>query len=162
MEYLKRREFLWLSTAGIAIAGCGKSEELEKKDSGRSQMKYVRLYVGPDGESHFEDVELEMPMGDIGTANVPRVAISQPFSVSKILFIRVEVGLPEQRDVSWHTAPDRRFVIWLEGESEQEASDGEIRRFGPGDVFLAEDTTGKGHRSRNLSDGLLAMIPLTQ
>jgi hypothetical protein len=34
-----------------------------------------------------------------------------------------------------------------------EVSDGEIRRFGPGDVTLVEDVTGKGHITRSLGGG---------
>jgi hypothetical protein len=33
-----------------------------------------------------------------------------------------------------------------------QTSNGEVRRFGPGDVVLLEDTTGKGHRSRVVGD----------
>ena len=36
----------------------------------------------------------------------------------------------------------------LEGEMGIETSDGTVRRFGPGDVFPAEDTTGRGLISR--------------
>ncbi len=102
-----------------------------------------------------------MPLGDLGTANVPKIGISQAFNAEKSFFVRVEANRPEQREVGWHTAPDRRFVLWLKGESEQIASDGDVRSFGPGDVGLFEDTTGKGHRSLNLSDALLAFIPLS-
>jgi hypothetical protein len=33
---------------------------------------------------------------------------------------------------------------------EVEASDGEVRRFGPGEAVLVEDTGGKGHITRNV------------
>jgi uncharacterized cupin superfamily protein len=36
----------------------------------------------------------------------------------------------------------------LDGEVEIEAGDGTKRRFGTGDVLLAEDTAGRGHISR--------------
>jgi hypothetical protein len=36
--------------------------------------------------------------------------------------------------------------------SRHEASDGAVRQFGPGDIFLCEDTEGKGHTSRVLGD----------
>jgi len=39
-------------------------------------------------------------------------------------------------------------VLWLTGEVEFETSDGDIRRLPPGSVVLAEDTTGKGHITR--------------
>ena len=48
----------------------------------------------------------------------------------------------------WHVAPRRQYVINLSGHSEVEISDGTKLRFGPGDIFLADDTTGRGHISR--------------
>jgi len=36
----------------------------------------------------------------------------------------------------------------LEGKVDIEIGDGTVRRFGPGDILLAEDTTGRGHISR--------------
>ena len=52
---------------------------------------------------------------------------------------------------SWHTAPHRQYVITLSGTLEFETRDGS-RFLGPGDVLLAEDTTGGGHRWRLLDD----------
>ena len=37
------------------------------------------------------------------------------------------------------------------GELEVQVSDGEIRRFRPGDVVLVEDSRGKGHTTRVVS-----------
>ena len=50
----------------------------------------------------------------------------------------------------------------LSGEWEVTASDGESRRFAAGDALLVEDTTGKGHSSRVISEegSVAAMIEL--
>ena len=48
----------------------------------------------------------------------------------------------------WHNAPARQYVVMLEGSVEVQVGDGTRRRFGPGAVLLAEDTTGRGHKSR--------------
>jgi hypothetical protein len=37
---------------------------------------------------------------------------------------------------------------------EIECGDGDKRRFGPGDVYLADDLTGEGHRHREISGPL--------
>ncbi len=34
-----------------------------------------------------------------------------------------------------------------------ETTDGTVRRFGPGDLVLLEDTSGGGHVTRNTGDG---------
>ena len=39
-------------------------------------------------------------------------------------------------------------MINLDGAVELEVGDGTRRVLGPGDVLLAEDTTGRGHKSR--------------
>jgi hypothetical protein len=62
----------------------------------------------------------------------------------------------------WHPTPSRQIIFYLAGEIEAEASDGEMRRFGPGSITLVEDTTGKGHRSRVVGEDavLLAVVQL--
>ena len=49
----------------------------------------------------------------------------------------------------WHTGPARQFVITLTGHSEVEVSGGVHVAAGPGHINLIEDTTGKGHVTRN-------------
>jgi len=53
-------------------------------------------------------------------------------------------------------------VVTLAGEAEVEASDGEVRRIGPGFILLADDLTGKGHitRGAGTADRLSLFIPL--
>jgi len=48
--------------------------------------------------------------------------------------------------------PDRQFVITLEGCVDITVGRNTTRRFGPGDVLLAEDTTGRGHISRAVNN----------
>ena len=40
-----------------------------------------------------------------------------------------------------HRAPRRQFIINLSGQSEIEISDRTKRRFGPGDIFLVDDSS---------------------
>ena len=117
-------------------------------------MKYARIFTGTDGLSHFEDVELDLK--DDGRAT----ELSEVFGATGISFRRTK----PQYDVDWHPAPRRQFVINLEGEVEITASDGEVRRFGPGSVMLADDTTGKGHQSKHVgtSDRYSIFVHLPQ
>ncbi|HXG35730.1 MAG TPA: hypothetical protein VNL15_02045 [Dehalococcoidia bacterium] len=94
--------------------------------------KYTRLYSGDDGESHFEDVSVEQ-----GGVPPPEAARTVSFRVS-------EPGKVED----WHNSPYRHYVITLSGEAEIEVGDGTTRRFGPGDIILGEDLTGRGHVTR--------------
>ncbi|HEV2827815.1 MAG TPA: hypothetical protein VGW76_09440 [Pyrinomonadaceae bacterium] len=46
----------------------------------------------------------------------------------------------------------RNLFVVISGEWEIEASDGTTRLFSPNSVLLVEDLTGKGHRSRVISN----------
>ena len=113
-------------------------------------MKVTRIYTGPDNESHFEDLEIPFR----GTS--PDRRRSESLKAVEITFTE------SNSTMDWHPAPCRQFVITLEGEAEIEIGDGTKRRFGPGDVLLAEDTTGRGHITRLLNDRprRSAFIPL--
>ena len=47
----------------------------------------------------------------------------------------------------WHIAPRRQYIITLSGEAEIGLKDGTVHGLGSGDVNLAEELTGFGHRS---------------
>ena len=53
-------------------------------------------------------------------------------------------------DYNFHNAPQKRYLILIDGAIEIETTLGENRSFQAGDVLLLEDTEGKGHRTRNL------------
>lgn len=100
-------------------------------------MKIVRLYTGADNESHFEDVDVEL-------SNAGRFQASALQPADGIVFR----SAPPNHFSDFHPVPKRQYVITLSGQVEIETGDGAIRRFGPGDVMLAEDTTGRGHITR--------------
>ena len=51
-------------------------------------------------------------------------------------------------------------MITLSGRAELEVADGKKIAAGPGQINLIEDTTGKGHITRNLEDRIVITIPL--
>jgi quercetin dioxygenase-like cupin family protein len=59
---------------------------------------------------------------------------------------------PPSHHSDYHPAPRRQYVITLAGQVEIETGDGTVRRFGAGDVMLAEDNTGRGHITRVVGD----------
>jgi hypothetical protein len=109
-------------------------------------MNYVRLFAGPDGESHFEDVTVELaPVGEYARG-VPKVFLSTPRLSTSLSFLSGPPGWVGD----FHPAPRRQFMIKLAGQTEMVSSDGERRQIGPGTALLLEDTSGKGHYSRVL------------
>jgi quercetin dioxygenase-like cupin family protein len=102
-------------------------------------FKVTRIYADAAGESRFEDVSY--PLTDGG----PIGYLSEKVKVQNLIFRKVPPGYDDL-----HNAPQRQYVILLDGAVEIEISTGEKRVFNPGDILLMEDTTGKGHRSRNV------------
>jgi len=120
-------------------------------------LKFVRLYADSTGESHFEDLEIEFkPVNYAPPA--PSLNISEFTPATHYGFLSAPPGWYGD----WHPTPKRQLFLYLAGEVEAKASDGEVRIFGPGSIILAEDTTGKGHTSRVIGsiDALMAVIPL--
>jgi hypothetical protein len=115
-------------------------------------VKYFRIYADAGGESHFEDVDVELSEQARGSD------LSVLYPASGVIFRRS----PADQFIDWHPAPRRQFVVTLSGTAEVEASDGEVRRIGPGTVMLAEDTTGRGHitRGTGTEERLSLFIPL--
>ncbi len=104
-------------------------------------MRITRIYTGDDGESHFED--LEVPMVDRGD---PIGLISKLQDATGVIFRETEGDY----DYGFHNAPRRQYVINLDASVEIEIGDGTKRILGPGEILLAEDTTGRGHISRSV------------
>ena len=104
------------------------------------KFSLTRLYSDANGDSHFEEVAVPMEeKGDIG-------ALSEALPAKAIIFREVEPSY----DYDFHTAPQKQYIILLEGEIQIETSLGKIKKFNAGDILLVEDTTGKGHRTKNL------------
>ena len=104
-------------------------------------MKVVRIYTGPDKQSHFEEVDLPFATGEGSEATPLRAARG-------VRFNRYQPGFR----IDWHCAPQRQYVVNLAGRAEIEIGDGTVLRLGPGDVLLAEDLTGQGHITRVVGD----------
>src|SRR3954467_3290822 len=101
----------------------------------------TRVYSDRNGDSHFEDIEI--PLKEAG--NVGR--LSEAFPANGVVFREVEPSY----DWNFHTAPQKQYIILLDGEIEIETSLGDKRNFKAGEVLLVEDTTGKGHKTRNIN-----------
>src|ERR1700712_265086 len=103
-------------------------------------FRVTRIYSDTNGDSHFENIEI--PLNEAG--NVGRLSAELP--VKGIVFREVDPSY----DWDFHTAPQKQYIILLDGEIEIETSLKEKRIFKAGEVLLVEDTTGKGHKTRNL------------
>lgn len=101
-------------------------------------MKIASIYSGSDGESHFRDAEIPTAISDGDMPHSKHIRIGEVF---------LRAGVLETKESKWHCASRRQYVFILAGEMTIEVGDGSKRRFGPGDIFLAEDLAGHGHLS---------------
>ena len=112
-----------------------------------TSVTVTRIYTGPDGLSHAEEIELDTTRG-----------VSELIDATGVQFSSRAPGPASD----WHTGPRRQFVITLSGRGELEVSGGTKIALGPGQINLIEDTTGKGHITRNLGpeNRIVVTIPL--
>ena len=114
-------------------------------------MNAIRIYSDGEGESHFEDIELDLVPLAVGEL---RTSSTENWPASTVQFRQVD----DDFESGFHTAPKRRVVINLAGLSELEVSSGERRVVGPGTVQLVEDTTGRGHKAAKTTGKPLQML----
>lgn len=124
-------------------------------------MKYTRIYADADGESHFEDVDVQLQEVDFAPP-APPLSLSSFKPATQYGFVVFSADRYSDWHDSWHPTPQRQLFFVVSGIGEVEVSDGEVRRFGPGSVVLLEDTTGKGHRNKagSSDDVLTAVVQL--
>lgn len=92
-----------------------------------------KLYTGPDNASHV--LEGSVTQGDRADAIAVYFKESAPHA-----------------SLEWHTAPETQYVITLSGTLEFTTRDGETFILRPGDVLLATDDAGSGHKWRLIDD----------
>lgn len=105
-------------------------------DGTRSFTRIVRI---GDGESAFEDAEIPLA-GQSVADGMPDMSVGGLPSAGGVSFLRSAAF-----DSAPHPAPREQWVVMLRGIIEVRVSDGSARRFGPGDLVLAADTSGAGH-----------------
>jgi quercetin dioxygenase-like cupin family protein len=105
-------------------------------------IRCVRIWSGDDGNSCFEEGSIDLAdsaRGDLLSGKATAASISFQETKSGGTF-------------AWHDAPMRQFVITLSGTLDFQTRRGEHFTIRPGDVLLAEDTTGSGHSWRLVDD----------
>lgn len=108
-------------------------------------MNVTRFYATENGESRF--VEIDIPIEQAQRdADGNTLRLSNSYPSPSVRFADLPAGMVQ----SWHNAPARQIVVVLSGELEVGTSDGQTRRWGAGEAFLADDVTGKGHTTRTI------------
>ena len=151
-----RSKSTWFIAAGvpgllvlIAAAQSGREGVGAQK---RKPVLITRLYTGPDGQTHAEEIEAKFTPGGANDA----------FKLMGIAGGELHRA-PAGRVSDWHTAPRRQYIITLSGRGELEVAGGKKIPVEPGQIELVEDTTGKGHITRVVGsqDRVTLQLPLS-
>jgi AraC-like ligand binding domain len=105
-------------------------------------IRCVRIWTAKDGNSQFEEGTIDLPKGERGDILGDRIVSSS------ISFRETKSG----GTFAPHDAPTRQFVITLSGTLEFKTANNQTFIIRPGDILLAEDTTGTGHSWRLVDD----------
>ncbi len=105
-------------------------------------IRCVRIWTGDDGNSHFEEGSIALSDGQRGDL------LSGKTNTTTVSFQETRSG----GTFAWHDAPVRQFVITLSGTLDFQTRQNEHFTIHPGDILLAEDTTGSGHSWRLLDE----------
>ena len=96
-------------------------------------IRAFKLYTGPDNASHV----LEGTVADTMSIDVVHIHFKET---------------PAHSSYDWHEAPEKQYVITLSGTLEFTTRDGETFVLEPGDVLVADDNVGSGHKWRLIDD----------
>lgn len=98
------------------------------------------------GDSYFEDISIPLKSVQI-VANTPELFVSSSQAAQHLFAIN-----PSHWEGEMHVAPQRQYVIILSGCLEVTTSKGDTRQFKTGNIVLAEDVTGRGHKTVTIGD----------
>jgi quercetin dioxygenase-like cupin family protein len=151
-----RLKAMWLIAAGLtSLFVLVLSAQNGRVAGGSEKHKAVfitRLYTGPDGQTHSEEIEAKFTPG----------SGNDVFKMMSSTGAELHRAAPG-RVSDWHNAPRRQYVITLSGTGELEVAGGKKIPVGPGHIELVEDTTGKGHITRvtGTEERVTLQIPLS-
>lgn len=96
-------------------------------------VRAYRLYTGTDGNSHVQT----------GSIDLQAAVAADSITFSET---------PAHSSLDWHNDPVPQYVITLSGTLEFTTRTGETFVVRPGEVLIAQDHTGTGHRWRLTDD----------
>ena len=105
-------------------------------------IRCVRLWTGEDQNSHAEEGFIDLEPGARGDF------LTGKLGTSHASFQETRSG----GTFEWHTAPVRQLVITLSGKLDFQTRGGQHFILEPGEILLAEDTTGGGHSWKLVND----------
>ncbi|MGY3232989.1 quercetin dioxygenase-like cupin family protein [Luteibacter sp. HA06] len=117
----------------ISNASATKSEAGKQVVTGTTAVHAFKLFTGPDNVSHVLEGNIDLSKR------------------TKVTALHFKESAPHA-SLDWHNDPEPQYVITLSGTLQFETRSGETFVLRPGDVLVAEDHTGSGHKWRLIDD----------
>lgn len=96
-------------------------------------IRAYHLSTGPDGNSHVRRGQIE------------------PSAIIAAKSVQFKED-PPHSSLDWHQDPEPRFVLFLAGALEFTVKSGDTFTVQPGEVLIAVDNTGTGHKWRLVNE----------
>jgi hypothetical protein len=115
------------------VCGTGWFSKAEPRDP--SRFAYTRVFCTPDNESHFETVTVALSKTNAAPPASPLYAGgNRPVSTALFVGADAQWGTHDLQNRLNHPAPATQFVVVLAGTFSVTTTDGDTRRFSPGDA----------------------------
>jgi hypothetical protein len=96
-------------------------------------IRCIKIYTGEDGHTHV----------------VPGSVFEDHLTDARSIRFK---ETPAHASYDWHPAPEIQYVLTLTGRLQFTTRSGETFMIEPGDVLIAMDTSGSGHKWRLVND----------
>jgi hypothetical protein len=117
------------------------------KPTSHQHIKITELLVDENLDSYFKEVTIPTTqLTELGN-------YSSAFKVNDMFFRNSLKGI-----LDFHPAPQKQYIIYLSGKVEITTSKGITKTFKAGDILLANDISGKGHKSHILEEGTALIL----
>jgi hypothetical protein len=122
-------------------------------DPAGRRFTVVRMYSDNAGHTTFAD--LEIPGPEVSLDGDPPSHALRDIPATTVNIVELLQWRPK---LDLHSPPRRQWIIILQGAMEISTTNGERRRFEPGDCLLAEDMHGHGHWTEDVGAGRLVTL----
>jgi hypothetical protein len=82
-------------------------------------MRCLRIYAAPDGESHFDEIEIPTMKRTVHPDAMP-FETSASYQASRVRLTRIPAGM---REVTWRTVPEPVLTVRLNGSDTRRATE---------------------------------------
>jgi hypothetical protein len=119
-------------------------------------MTLYRVYGDGDGETHLSTIEL--PLLEVNSEGVAKVRGLLDIPATQTGVVELVEPTPSQ---ALHPAPERRLLVFLQGETEIRTTSGDRQVLRAGDCLLADDVESRGHYTTDIGSEPRRMVTIS-